>query len=72
MYETNGGVAIQTLSFDEIDLVDGGSKTSENLEAVAAGAMVVAGGASLMGNAPVAAGAAVVGLVAYAAAQIID
>lgn len=68
----NGVDAIQELSFDEIDYINGGSDTADALKVTAAAAFTGTSVAARVGGVKVAAGLAVVGLVAYAAAEIID
>lgn len=63
---------IQELGFDEVELVDGGSSTSDTLYVVAGVAATVASVAARAGAPQVAAGAAVVGLVAFIAASVIS
>ena len=66
----NGG--IMALKFDEIALVGGASDTSDALYVVAGTAATVASVAARCGAPQVAAGAAVVGLIAFVAAVAID
>lgn len=63
---------IVTLDFDEIGAVGGANDTSNALYVVAGTAATVASVAARAGAPQVAAGAAVVGLVAFVAAAIID
>jgi len=63
---------IWELKFDEVDLVNGASSTSDALYVVAGTAATVASVAAKVGAPQVAAGAAVVGLVAFVAASVIS
>lgn len=68
----HGNFALCELSFDEIDAVGGANETSDTLYVVAGAAATAASVAGRMGAPQVAAGLAVVGLVAFVAAVVID
>jgi hypothetical protein len=69
---SRGNIALRELSFDEIDAVSGANETSDALYVVAGTAVTVASVAARLGAPQVAAGAAVIGLVAFVAAAAID